>query len=877
MKIKQLFITSALLLAGTISLNAQSNCQGRTYTQGGWGAACNGGNPGCYLNANFATAFPGGLTIGCLSNNITFSTALDIQNFLPAGGTATSLPATNNVLLGQLVALKLNVVFDASNANFSPSAQTLGNYVITSGVFNGMTVSQFLQVAENVIGGCSNAYSFSDINSAATAINQNYDNGTTDAGFLSCCNVVAQANASPILCNGGTSNVTVTATGGNNTYTGTGVFNVSAGTHVYYVNDGGGCTASVTIVVTQPNALFASAQAGNILCNGGSTSVFVSAIGGTPPYASTGNFTATAGSYTYTVTDNNGCSSIANVNITEPTVLNASSSNGNILCNGGATTVQVSANGGTAPYTGEGVFNANAGAYSYTVTDGNGCTAVTGGNITEPTLLEASSSNGNIACHGGTTNVNVSATGGTSPYTGTGNYMVSAGGYSYEVVDANGCIAYTNGSVEEPALLVSSANAGNIACFGGTTAVNVSATGGTAPYTGTGNFNVSAGSYTYNVTDNNGCTASIPVVITQPAQLSMTTATSLVMCYGGVANATAFVNGGTTPYSIVWNSNPSQEGSMAALMVGSYTVNVTDANGCTVSGNVKVSLASCTGFKTITMGGWGAGCNGGNWGCYRNTNFAAAFPNGLILGAGTRMLRLTSASAIQAFLPSSGTPGALPTGTLVNPTKNQYSNTLAGQTAALKLNVRFDEFDANFSPATAPFAGLVITSGTFQGWTVTQILAEADKILGGQASAYTASQVNAQLNAINLNYDNGTVNQGVLACACSSSSRYADNSSDNTVIETAGVSVAGASAFSSFPNPASTSASIFFAMTETGYVTVKVYNISGQQIASLFEGTANENEGHSVALNAEALSNGLYFVVLSSQKGSETHKIMISK
>ncbi|MBK6990138.1 MAG: hypothetical protein IPH33_18910 [Bacteroidetes bacterium] len=142
--------------------------------------------------------------------------------------------------------------------------------------------------------------------------------------------------------------------------------------------------------------------------------------------------------------------------MTEPTVLVSSSTAGTILCNGGTTSVVVSATGGTAPYTGDGSFTVSAGAYSYTVTDANGCTSTTIGTVTEPSALVASSTAGAILCNGGTTSVVVSATGGTAPYTGEGSFTVSAGAYSYTVTDANGCTSTTAGTVTEP---------GNIGCF----------------------------------------------------------------------------------------------------------------------------------------------------------------------------------------------------------------------------------------------------------------------------------------------------------------------------------------------------------------------------------------------------------------------------
>src|SRR5215471_7450671 len=165
----------------------------------------------------------------------------------------------------------------------------------------------------------------------------------------------------------------------------------------------------------------------------------VRATGGTAPYSGTGTFSVPAGTYSYTVTDHNGCLSTTTGNITEPDAIVASSSNTAILCHGGNSTVTVSATGGTGPYSGTGTFSVPAGTYSFTVTDANSCTDTTTGPITHPAAVVASSSNTAILCHGGNSTVTVSATGGTGPYSGTGTFAHAAGTYSYTVTDANSC------------------------------------------------------------------------------------------------------------------------------------------------------------------------------------------------------------------------------------------------------------------------------------------------------------------------------------------------------------------------------------------------------------------------------------------------------
>src|SRR5207244_7302707 len=104
-------------------------------------------------------------------------------------------------------------------------------------------------------------------------------------------------------------------------------------------------------------------------------------------------------------------------------------------------TVTVSATGGTPPNQGTGTVSRSAGTYSYTVTDSKSCTATTTGDITQPPALAPSSSNTEILCHGGSSTVTVSATGGTAPYSGTGTVSRSAGTYSYTVTDSKSCTA----------------------------------------------------------------------------------------------------------------------------------------------------------------------------------------------------------------------------------------------------------------------------------------------------------------------------------------------------------------------------------------------------------------------------------------------------
>ena len=297
----------------------------------------------------------------------------------------------------------------------------------------------------------------------------------------------------------------------------------------------------------------------------------------------------TAGSYNVIITDINGCVYSEIITIDEPTLLETSSTSGEILCFGGTTTATVSANGGTSPYTytwnttpnqvTATAFGLVAGTYSCTVMDNNACESTTTITISEPPLLVPSSTSGEILCFGGTTTVTISATGGTPPYSGLGDYVVTAGTYTYDVTDDNGCTYSTTITVDEPPLLVPSSTSGEILCFGGTTTVTVSATGGTPPYVGTGDYTVTVGTYTYDVTDANGCTYSTTITVDEPPLLVPSSTSGEILCFGGTTTVTVTAIGGTPPYIGTGDY---------VVTAGTYTYDVTDANGCTYSTTITV-------------------------------------------------------------------------------------------------------------------------------------------------------------------------------------------------------------------------------------------------------------------------------------------------
>ncbi|NND95230.1 MAG: T9SS type A sorting domain-containing protein, partial [Flavobacteriales bacterium] len=168
----------------------------RTQTQGGWGTSASGNNPGTYRDANFDQAFPNGVTLGC-DKTLLFTSSQSVQLFLPSGSTATILNENytdpsdyHNVLAGQVLALTLSVGFDEYDEDFGTSDVSLGDMVISNGQFGEWTVYEVLELANEVLGGCTDEYSAQDLNSIVSSINENYVDGNMDGGILECPGIV---------------------------------------------------------------------------------------------------------------------------------------------------------------------------------------------------------------------------------------------------------------------------------------------------------------------------------------------------------------------------------------------------------------------------------------------------------------------------------------------------------------------------------------------------------------------------------------------------------------------------------------------------------------------------------------------------------------
>ncbi len=294
-------------------------------------------------------------------------------------------------------------------------------------------------------------------------------------------------------------------------------------------------------------------------------------------------------------------------NILVVTPLNASISNGTISCFGGTTNIIVSASGGTAPYTGTGTYSVVAGTYTYIVTDALGKKDTVSTTITQPTKLDLSLNAGILTPSNTTTTITATASGGTVPYSyklnnntpQTSNVFtnISAGTYSVTVNDAKACTISKSITIAAPIIppLVASISSGTINCFGGTTTIIVSATGGTTPYSGIGSFTVKAGTYTYIVTDALGKKDTVSKTITQPTKLNLILTAGIITSFNSTTTITATASGGTTPYTYQLNNNAFQTSNLFYYnYAGTYDITVKDAKACTNMQTITINITPIT-------------------------------------------------------------------------------------------------------------------------------------------------------------------------------------------------------------------------------------------------------------------------------------------
>lgn len=395
------------------------------------------------------------------------------------------------------------------------------------------------------------------------------------------------------------------------------------------VSDFHGCTAENTTNINTPTQMhFTDVTINDVQCFGGmSGSISITITGGTPPYdyvwdngfVISNPTNLQSGQHCVTVIDNNGCVIDTCLIINNPPALSINLNATDQACYNscdGSITAQVT--GGIAPYSflwsnNEVVSTINnlcTGVYTVTVTDENGCQAYSSTSITTPQELGIVVQNiVNPTCGNSDGSISIGVTGGTFPYsyewdtgTSTGNTIsnISSGSYTVTVTDAHNCIALLTVDLDDlSAPIIDDIIVTHVDCYGNSSGsaevfFTSSTPWNTIEWSDGQNtalaVNLSVGTYSVTITDDNGCQAVESIVITQPNTLVSSIANyNNVTCNGFCnGNATALVTGGMQPFTYSWSSGASSDFANN-LCPGEHSLTVTDANGCQSISSLSIS------------------------------------------------------------------------------------------------------------------------------------------------------------------------------------------------------------------------------------------------------------------------------------------------
>lgn len=516
-----------------------------------------------------------------------------------------------------------------------------------------------------------------------TAIDNNNCTGTLTLQIAQPPPITYTINTTNAICNSATGNGTIMVSGGTPGYNYTWSPNggnssiatgLTAGNYSIIIMDTNNCSVTATLSIGQNTVIINSTvNIQNASCNipGSAT---VTPTSGNAPFTYTwlptggNNSVATGlsiGNYTVWISDNYGCTNYTALTIGGTGIAITSIQTQSVSCFGGSNgSATVNVTGGTIPYTYTWVpsvsstsfaTNLSAGSYTVFIMDNASCTASTVVNITQASDFTLSITSNSVSCNGGSNGsaiVNVS--GGTPAYSYTwlpsgGNANstsnLSAGTYTVLISDANACSTSTNINITEPSSLNVNITTTNNCTGNGSATVSV--TGGTAPYTYTwsptgGNsntaINLTPGSYTVFVNDNNLCSTFATFTITS-TNISYTISVDSVNCFGGTnGSATITVQGGTSPYTFTWSPTGGNSNVANNLSSGNYTIDIVDATGCIVLATTFIPQPNAITLTTTPNSSicitnsiiLSANANGGNGGYSYNWNPGGIINNGTI-------------------------------------------------------------------------------------------------------------------------------------------------------------------------------------------------------------------------------------------------------
>jgi hypothetical protein len=404
--------------------------------------------------------------------------------------------------------------------------------------------------------------------------------------------------------------------------------NLIAGNYSVLITDGTGAELELATQIDEPEPIVTTVSIIDASCSGSFDGAIDATVsGGVAPYTYQWSNGMTeeditglkSGYYLLTVTDVNGCQ-LKTPAIIENTIfisVNGEVTNAGCSTNNGS--IDITADGGTEPYSyswangseSEDLANLASGTYRVTVTDANGCfsSRTFGVGVNNP--LRLTSLVTKTACiENNSGAIDLTISGGLEPYeilwsnneTTEDIQNLAAGTYTVQVSDASGCSSSLNVNITAASFQASSL-VGQISCNTAADGnIKLMVSGGTAPYnydwsTGETTSEVtglSAGQYSVIITDAAGCSKALSYYIVEPTSISASFSIANPTCLDGDFLIDATISGGVAPYIYTWSDGQSTQDPID-LVAGTYSLQITDAKGCTYTAEVIVSfeLAMC--------------------------------------------------------------------------------------------------------------------------------------------------------------------------------------------------------------------------------------------------------------------------------------------
>jgi gliding motility-associated-like protein len=567
----------------------------------------------------------------------------DSINVVVLNNTTISVTATNiftgcnasdniNILISNDLVINIDTIIKPSCFGYSDGAVNLsvsggnGNYTYswTNGAstqdLTGLSAGLYI-VQVNDANGCSA--------SIAVNVGQHTPLSLSTTTIPSSCPGACDGEIAAYA-SGGTGNLSYAWNNGSTSAT---ISGICAATYTLTITDQNNCTASTTSIVSQPTFPDFVYEVNPTSCAGNDGTIIINNSNPSSTYTITSTQGTVAGNtilnlspglVNITITQANGCSFATPITITDScictislgyeimpiTCFDAADAVVTLFSSGGNNTVLYSIN--QQPTSANNVYSGlDAGNYTFTAIDSNGCSASQSVTILEPQALFAYVNPIELNCFNDTTGaIEIFAVGGSNPYSysiNNGSSWTSnnvfdsliAGNYTIIVKDALGCQISLNTSVNEPAQIANALIVDNPTCTANDGSITFISTGGVTPYTYSLNGitqanptynNLNAGTHYYTITDSRGCRISGNIIL-NPLNSFLAQINGLnSACIGTSRVYTAQASNGLAPFNFSWSTG--QTTNTINLPINANTnlqVYVTDANGCRDTASMAIT------------------------------------------------------------------------------------------------------------------------------------------------------------------------------------------------------------------------------------------------------------------------------------------------